>query len=338
MPKGSKQKFKLYRLAQIMQEQTDEDHFITMPQIMAALAEYDITADRKSVYADLRDLEVLGIEVEGEPVGNRYHYHVVDRPFELPELKLLVDAIQSSKFITEKKTNALIRKLEKLVSKYDAQKLQRQVFVSGRIKTMNESIYYTIDAIHNAISENKKIRFQYFQWNVKKEMELRHDGGWYHISPWGLLWENENYYLVGYDDKADKIKHYRVDKMLHIKTSEEVREGKEHFQKLDLAAYAKKSFGMFGGKEQSVKLLVENSLAGVIVDRFGKDVMMIPADADHFTVSVDVQVSSQFISWVFALGSQAKIVSPKNVVNQVRKEIEKLAEQYALPIENRREN
>ena len=156
MPKGSKQKFKLYRLAQIMQEQTDEDHFITMPQIMAALAEYDITADRKSVYADLRDLEVLGIEVEGEPVGNRYHYHVVDRPVELPELKLLVDAIQSSKFITEKKTNALIRKLEKLVSKYDAQKLQRQVFVSGRIKTMNESIYYTIDAIHNAISENKK--------------------------------------------------------------------------------------------------------------------------------------------------------------------------------------
>ena len=338
MPKGSNQKFKLYRLAQIMQEQTDDEHYITMPEIMDGLAKYDVTADRKSVYNDLRDLSVLGIDVEGEPVGNRYHYHVVNRAFELPELKLLVDAIQSSKFITEKKSNALIKKLETLVSKYDAQKLQRQVFVSGRIKTMNESIYYTVDAIHKAISENKKIKFQYYQWNVKKEPELRHGGAYYHISPWGLLWDHENYYLIGYDSRAEQIRHYRVDKMLHILLSEEIREGKEEFQKIDMASYSKKSFGMFGGKEQSVKLLVENSLAGVIVDRFGKDVMMIPADADHFTVSVDVQVSSQFISWVFALGSQAKIVSPKNVVNQVRKEIEKLAEQYALPIENRREN
>ena len=173
MPKGSNQKFKLYRLAQIMQEKTDDEHYITMPEIMKELAKYDITADRKSIYNDLRDLSVLGIEVEGEPDGNRYHYHVVDRAFELPELKLLVDAIQSSKFITEKKSNALIKKLETLVSKYDAQKLQRQVFVSGRIKTMNESIYYTVDAIHNAISADKKIKFQYYQWNVKKEMEIQ---------------------------------------------------------------------------------------------------------------------------------------------------------------------
>ena len=158
MPKGTNQKFKLYRLAQIMLEKTDEEHYITMPEIMESLAEYNITADRKSIYTDLRDLSVLGIEVEGEPVGNRYHYHVVNRMFELPELKLLVDAIQSSKFITEKKTNALIKKLEKMVSEYDAQKLQRQVYVSGRIKTMNESIYYTVDTIHNAYTENKTIK------------------------------------------------------------------------------------------------------------------------------------------------------------------------------------
>lgn len=229
MPKGKNQKFKLYRLAQIMLENTDEEHYITMPEIKEKLEEYEVTADRKSIYNDLKDLEKLGIEVEGEPVGNRYHYHVVERPFELPELKLLVDAIQSSKFITQKKTNTLIKKLEKLVSKYDAQKLQRQVYVSGRIKTMNESIYYTVDAIHNAISENRKIKFQYYQWNVKKEMELRHDGAWYHISPWGLSWDDENYYLVGYDSEAELIKHYRVDKMLRIKMSTEAREGKEHF-------------------------------------------------------------------------------------------------------------
>ena len=325
MPRGTNQKFKLYRLAKIMLERTDDDHYITMPEIIDALGEYDITADRKSIYSDLRDLEVLGIEVEGEKVGNRFHYHVVSRTFELPELKLLVDAIQSSKFITESKTNALIKKLEQLVSKYEAMKLQRQVFVSGRIKTMNESIYY---AIHHAISENKKIRFQYFQWNVKKEMELRHNGAWYHISPWGLSWDDENYYLVGYDSDGGKIKHYRVDKMLHIQMTDEKREGKECFKKLDMADYARKSFGMYGGKEQKVKLRVANDLAGVIIDRFGKNVMMIPEDEAHFTVNVDVHVSKQFLGWIISLGEGVKIISPDEVVDQMKKEIERLARQY----------
>ena len=328
MPKGTNQKFKLYRLAQIMLEKTDDDHYITMPEILSSLEAYGITADRKSIYNDLRDLEVLGIEGEGEPVGGRYHYRVLNRPFELPELKLLVDAIQSSKFITERKTNALIKKLEQLVSRYEAVKLQRQVYVSGRIKTMNESIYYTVDAIHNAISENKKIRFQYYQWNVKKEMELRHGGAFYHISPWGLSWDDENYYLVGYDSEADTLKHYRVDKMLHIQMSDEKREGQEHFERLDMADYAKKSFGMFGGKEQKVKLLVKNELAGVMIDRFGKDIMMIPKDENYFTVNVDVHVSNQFLGWVFSLGDGVKIISPDEVVEQMKQEVERLQQQY----------
>lgn len=328
MPKGTNQKFKLYRLAQIMLERTDDDHYITMPEIITALGEYEITADRKSIYTDLKDLEVLGIEVEGEPAGKGYHYHVVSRPFELPELKLLVDAIQSSKFITEKKTNTLIRKLEKLVSRYEAMKLQRQVYVSGRIKTMNESIYYTVDAIHNAISENKKIRFQYYQWNVKKEMELRREGAYYCVSPWGLSWDDENYYLVGYDSEAGEIRHYRVDKMLHIRMMEEAREGREHFQKLDMADYAKKSFGMFGGKEEKVKLLVDNSLAGVMIDRFGKDIIMVPGKGEHFTVNVTVHVSSQFLGWIFSLGEKVKILGPEEVIQAMRREGERLTEQY----------
>ena len=328
MPKGKNQKFKLYCLAQIMLEQTDEEHYISMPEIIEALAAYDITADRKSLYQDLRDLEKLGIEVEGEATGNRYHYHVISRFFELPELKLLVDAIQSSKFITERKSNTLIKKLERLVSKYEAQKLQRQVYVSGRIKTMNESIYYTVDAIHNAISENRKIKFQYYQWNIKKEMELRHNGAWYHISPWGLSWDDENYYLVGFDSEAGLIKHYRVDKMLHISMSEEKREGSEYFTKLDMAEYAKKSFGMYGGEEQTVKLLVDNSLAGVVIDRFGKDVMLIPTDGDRFTVSVNVRVSRQFMGWVFSLGEKVKIIGPDLVIQQMREEVARLVRQY----------
>ena len=330
MPKGTNQKFKLYRLAQIMMKKTDEEHYITMPEIKEALAEYDITADRKSLYNDRRDLEILGIEVEGEQDGNRYHYHVVNRPFELPELKLLVDAIQSSKFITEKKSNSLIKKLETMVSEYDAQKLQRQVYVSGRIKAMNESIYYTVDAIHNAISENKKIRFQYFQWNVKKEPQLRHGGAWYHISPWGLSWDDENYYLVGFDSEAGLIKHFRVDKMLRIALSNETREGREHFKKLDMADYARKSFGMFGGEEETVKLQVSNGLAGVIIDRFGKDVMMIPVDEDHFNVSVDVHVSRQFLGWVFSLGESVRILGPEAVVDQMKAETQRLIGQYDI--------
>ena len=328
MPKGTNQKFKLYRLAQIMLEKTDDEHYITMPEILSSLEAYGVTADRKSIYNDLRDLEVLGIEVEGEPVGGRYHYHVLNRPFELPELKLLVDAIQSSKFITERKTNALIKKLEQLVSQYEAVKLQRQVYVSGRIKTMNESIYYTVDAIHNAISENKKIRFQYYQWNVKKEMELRHGGAFYHISPWGLSWDDENYYLVGYDSESDTLKHYRVDKMLHIQMSDEKREGQEYFERLNMADYAKKSFGMFGGKEQKVKLLVKNELAGVMIDRFGKDIMMIPKEEKYFTVNVDVHISNQFLGWVFSLGDGVKIISPDEVVEQMKQEVERLQKQY----------
>ena len=330
MPKGTNQKLKLYYLAKIMQERTDEEHFITMPEILEALAGYGVTADRKSIYTDLKDLEHLGIEVEGEPVGNRYHYHGVGRQFELPELKLLVDAIQSSKFVTARKSNELIKKLETLASKYEAAKLQRQVFVSGRIKTMNESIYYNVDEIQNAISENRKIKFHYFQWNVKKEMDLRHEGAYYHISPWGLSWDDENYYLVGYDSEAGTIKHYRVDKMLHIRMTEEVREGKDHFKKLDMAEYTKKSFGMFGGKEAKVKLLVKNALAGVIIDRFGKDVMMIPADADHFTVNVDVRVSSQFLGWIISLGEGVKILTPEEVVEQMKQEIERLVRQYEV--------
>lgn len=332
MPKGINQKFKIYYLAKIMLARTDEEHYITMPEIIKELSRYEVTAERKSIYNDLKDLEKIGIEVEGGPIGKGFHYHVVNRQFELPELKLLVDAIQSSRFITERKSNQLIKKLESFVSEHEAKRLQRQVYVSGRIKTMNESIYYNVDAIHNAIAENKKIHFQYYQWNVKKEMELRHGGAWYHISPWGLSWDNENYYLVGFDSKSGKIKHYRVDKMLRISMSEDRREGKEYFKKLDMASYTKKSFGMFGGEEQKVKLLVHNSMAGVIIDRFGKDVMLIPADSEHFFVNVDVQVSNQFISWVFALGKEAKIVGPESVLKKVSAYIKRLNEQYDIAV------
>ena len=328
MSRGANQKFKIYRLAQIMLERTDEEHYLTMPEIIAALKEYDIPADRKSLYADLKDLEILGIEVEGAQIGHRYRYHVLNHPFELPELKLLVDAIQSSKFYYRRENECTDQKLEKLVSKYDAMKLQRQVYVSGRIKTMNESIYYTVDAIHNAIAQNKKIRFQYFQWNVKKEMELRHGGAYYHISPWGLSWDDENYYLVAFDGNSGIIKHYRVDKMRKIEILDEARDGREEFEEFDAAKYAKKVFGMFTGDEQRVKIQFDNKLIGVVIDRFGQDIMIIPKGVDQFVVNVNVKVSNMFLGWIIGLGDGAKILEPESVVDEVKQITERLKEQY----------
>ena len=330
MPKSSNQKLKLIYLMKILLERTDETHSITMSEIIDALAAYDISAERKSLYNDIENLRVYGLDVIGTQEDRTYSYHIGNRQFELAELKLLVDSVQSAKFITAKKSNELIKKIEGLASKYEASQLHRQVFVAGRVKTMNESIYYNVDRIHTAIAENSRITFQYFQWNVDKKMELRHGGSLYEVSPWSLSWDDENYYLVGFDSKAGKIKHYRVDKILRIQMSKEEREGKEHFQKLDMADYAKKSFGMFGGKEQTVKLLVHNSLAGVIIDRFGKDIMMIPEDEQYFTVNVDVHISRQFLGWVFSLGEQVRILKPDEVVVEMKKEIKRLNQQYQL--------
>ena len=329
MARGTNQKLKLYYLVQIMLAKTDEEHSLTMPQIIQELGKYDITAERKSIYLDFDDMtDKLGIEIVKEQKGRETYYHVASREFELAEVKLLIDAIQSSKFITEKKSSALIRKIKKFVSEYQAKQLQRQVFVQGRIKTMNETIYYGVDDIHRAISENRKIRFKYYQWNIKKELVPRHNGDWITVSPWALTWDDENYYLIGYDSDAEQIRHYRVDKMLRIQMSKEDREGREHFKKLDMADYARKSFGMFRGEEQQVKLLVNNRMAGVIIDRFGKEVMMIPADADHFRVSVDVHVSPQFLSWIISLGDDVKIIGPEDVAERMREEIRRLSRQY----------
>lgn len=330
MAKSENQKLKLYYLSKIMRELTDEDHYLSMAEILQKLEEYGVPAERKSVYKDMEALEMMGLEIEKVKIGKEHLYHNISRTFEMAELKLLVDAIQSSKFITERKSEELIRKLEGLISKHEAKQLHRQIFLTDRIKTVNEKIYYNVDEIYNAMSQNRQITFQYFQWNVKKEMVLRHDGKRYMISPWGLSWDDENYYLVGYDSEEQKIKHFRVDKMLKIQLTDLKREGNEQLKGLNMATYTKKSFGMFGGVERRVKLLVTNGMAGVIIDRFGKDVNMIPYDEEHFTVNVDVQVSNQFLGWIFSLGNHVKIVAPDDVLQKAKDEISRLIIQYGL--------
>ncbi len=330
MAKGMNQKLKILRLMQILLENTDDDHSLTMEQILNELGKYDISAERKSIYSDIEALRLYGMDIVGEKKNRTYYYHVGERKFELAELKLLVDAVQSSKFITEKKSNKLINKLSKFLSKYDARKLKRQVYVSGRIKTMNESIYYNVDIIHEAIASNVMIKFKYYKWNQDKNLVLRNGGDFYCVSPWGLLWDAENYYLIAYDSVVETMKHYRVDKMQMIDLTKEKRKGRQCFCEYDMAIYTKKHFGMFHGKEEKVKLKFDNELAGVVIDRFGKEVLIRKSDDQHFIVNVDVVVSEQFLGWVFALGEGVKIIEPDNVVKQMKEHLKKQIEMYKV--------
>lgn len=334
MGKSTKQKLKILYLMRILLEKTDETHQIDMNTILESLRAYDIEAERKSVYSDISLLRDYGLDIIGEKRNNNYLYHIGSRDFELAELKLLVDSVQSAKFITEKKSNELIKKLEGLASKYEANKLQRQVFVAERVKTMNESIYYNIDRIHEAIGSNRKIKFQYFRWTETMEQELRRNGDFYVVSPWALSCDDANYYLIAYDGEEQKIKHFRVDKMLHIDSLCEPREGRDGFKNFNMAVYAKKLFGMFDGEEQNVKLLCDNSNAGIIIDRFGKDIALLPYDDSHFTVTVRVALSGQFLGWIFGLGEGIKIIGPEKAKRRAMEEVVRLNRQYMQPEEN----
>ena len=301
---------------------------VTTSDIIDYLAEHGIKAERKTVYADLNTLKEYGYEISKEKKDGNYYYTLLDRDFQLPELKLLVDAVQASKFISAKKSSELIKKIENLASVYQAKQLQRQVFVSNRIKTNYENVYYNVDELNLAINENRKIKFDYYEWNLSKEMVLRKNGHKNDISPWSLAWDDENYYLVAFDGNSGIIKHYRVDKMRKIEILDEARDGREEFEEFDAAKYAKKVFGMFTGDEQRVKIQFANKLIGVVIDRFGQDIMIIPKGVDQFVVNVNVKVSNMFLGWIIGLGDGAKILEPESVVDEVKQITERLKEQY----------
>lgn len=327
------QKQKLLYLRRIMLEKTDENHGLTSSEILAELAAYGIQAERKSLYDDLQVLEKFGMDI-CKTKSSTVKYYVGSRDFELPELKLLVDAIQSSKFITEKKSFSLIHKLEGLASVYEGKELQRQVVISNRAKTMNERIYYLVDNIQNAIATDRKISFRYYRWEldysgmekiVKRE---KVKVGGYAASPWSLCWDDENYYLIAYDSSSNSIKHYRVDKMDKIRLLDEPRDGGKTFEKFDLAGYSKGVFSMFGGTKTNVRLSVDNDCVGVIADRFGKDIYVTKESDSTFSVSVDVMTSKQFYAWVFGLGGKVRIISPQNVVDEFKKQLENVNESF----------
>lgn len=302
-----------------MQEKTDDEHSLTMSQIMDELEKYDVTAERKSIYNDFQDMtDKFGIEIIKEQIGRETYYHVGSRQFELAEVKLLIDAIQSSKFITRAKSRELIAKIKSFVSEHQAKQLQRQVFINDRVKTMNESVYYNVDDIHTAINENQKIKFRYYKWDITGKLVPRHGGDWFVVSPWALTWDDENYYLVAFDDYDHKIKHYRVDKMMKISIVEAKRDGKEAFKDFDMAAYSKSTFGMYQGNKTRVTITFANYMCGVFLDRFGKDITFRKVDDVRSELSVDVNVSPQFFGWIFSLGKDVRVTGPSEVVDQMR--------------------
>jgi len=323
----SQVKLRTLYIMKMLLEKTDEKYTMSAADIDTALRDYGMSADRKTVYNDIETLREFGMDVL-QVKGTNGGYYIGSRKFELPELKLLVDAVQASKFISRKKSEELIRKLESLASEHDARQLQRNVFIYNRPKTGNETIYYNVDQIHTAILENRQIQYQYAEWTVRKELKPKKQGAVYTVSPWSLTWDDANYYLIAYDEKADCMKHYRVDKMQRACVTERERIGKERFQDFDLVEFSKKTFSMYGGHDEEVTLQCGNELVGVILDRFGTDVMIIPADDGQFRVRVLVAVSPQFFGWGTGIGSGIRITGPGMVQKEYREYLKEILQGY----------
>lgn len=312
MARLENQKLKLVALRDILLSKTDEEHPLSTADLVEELEKLGIHAERKSIYTDIQALEYYGMDII--TVRNRSnYYYVAHREFELPELKTLVDVVQSARFITEKKSRELISKLEHQTSIYEAKQLSRNVIITNRSKTQNENIFYNVDMIHHALAEDKQIRFFYYEWNTQKQLVPRRGGKEYIISPWALIWDNENYYLLGYDASVSMLKHYRVDKMKRMQELSEPRLGKEVMDRFDMASFQRATFGMYSGDEVMVKLVASAQLTGVILDRFGTGITLRPLDDSTIEAYVPVKISTQFFGWLTALGTGIQIASPESV-------------------------
>ena len=327
MPRKEGQKRKLLVLLDILARETDEKHPLSVPQLVERLQERGVVAERKSVYDDLNTLNNMPdspyeiVQQRGRGGG----YYMTEAPFELAELKLLVDAVYASKFITARKSKILIDKLGQFTSKYRQEELDRKVLVSGRIKSTDEKILYTVDALHSAITAGQQVQFKYCDWNLQKKMTPRHDGQLYRISPWVLVWENANYYLIAYTE--GRLKHYRVDKMQAV--HQLTREGADEYANFDVNTYMQQMFGMFNGPLKRVTLLCENRFAGAMIDRFGTGVTLVRnPDGDHFNVVVNVQVSPRFYGWVAGFGTGIEILDPPSVRAEMKKKLDELEGLY----------
>ena len=315
MPRSANQKLKLLYLKDILSKYTDEDHPLSATAICDILRECDVDAERKSIYDDMGMLAAYGLDIM-KINGRDGGFFLGEREFELAELKLLIDAVMSSKFITKRKSDQLIKKITAFASDYDSDELKRQLHSINRIKGQNESILYTVDDINAAIRNNKKIEFKYCEWTKEIKLRPKKNGDLYVVSPITLIWDDEYYYLVAYDSEAGIVKHYRVDKIKDIAITDEARE--KPAEKIDMSAYSGKMFGMFGGKTVTVGFQCPEDKIGILIDRFGQDVKVTGGAGDRLTVHTQAVLSGQFYGWVASVGPDIRLVSPSEAVNGMR--------------------
>jgi len=320
--KMGNQRLKILYLYKILLEKTDENHSISMPEIIAELERFGIIAGRKAIYEDIEALRLYGLDIVSNK-GKNAGYNVISRDFELPELKLLADAVSSARFLTDTKSAKLLKKIEGLCSVHEGKEIQRQVYVANRAKSINERIYLNVDKIHKAINEQKQIEFKYFDYDLKKQKKYR--DGMRRCSPYALTWDDEKYYLIAnYEKYSDEFTNFRVDRMDDVK----IIENSEYkaLKDFDMSDYINSTFSMFSGKTQSVKLRFTNNLINVVIDRFGKDVIIIPDGDEHFMVRVNVKAEPTFFGWLFMFGKNAEILEPNSVREEFFKQLTEVAD------------
>ncbi|MBE5055409.1 WYL domain-containing protein [Pseudoflavonifractor sp. DSM 107456] len=306
---------RIIELLRFLYQQTDEAHAVTVSEMIEYLKSKGIPSVRQTVYTDLEALDTAGIDiVQIKSTQNRYF--IGSRIFEYPELKMLVDAVASSKVISAKKSQALIQKLGQLTSIQQAEQLQRLASLSSRVKPHNEKVYYIIDSIQTAILDQHQISFQYYEYTPEKKKILKHDGYRYILDPYALEWKNDHYYLIGYSHKHKGIAHFRVDRLTSVEPLDSKFQPMPDF---DVAAYTNKMVDMFAAEHaEQVKLLCSNELMRVIIDHYGEDIEISPYDDTHFTVIIEVNPSGTFYGWVFKFMGKIRILSPQSCVDKMQ--------------------
>lgn len=324
MAKMPNQKMKALYIMDYLMRNTDEEHPAPMREIIAYLESCGISAERKSIYSDIEGLQLFGVDILSCPKG----YYVVSREFELPELKMLVDCVSASKFITEKKSKSLIKKIEALASRHEAGKLQRQVYIADRIKAANEDIYRSADTLSEAINEKRKVSFRYFEYDLDKKRKYRNGGSEYVVSPYSLTVSDENYYLISHYPKHEGLTHFRVDRMSDIKIIDEISTDVDFVmgENFSVGEYSKKLFSMYSGENKRVEIVCENAMMNSVIDRFGKDIFVTKVDEGHFKVYVNVDLSPTFFAWIFTFGGKMKISAPEEAKMQFQNVLKKFME------------
>lgn len=324
----SRQKQKLLRMEFLFRNKTDENHPLTGNQLIEMLSADGIKAERKTIYDDIATLCDSGLNIETTKKGHSNAYYLGERLFQDEELFVLADAVASSKFLTIKKSNELIKKLQTLTSEYKAGELRRSIYVDNRTKAFNESIYYNINTIQNGIFCDRQISFKYFEFNFEKKKQLKHGGETYTVSPFQLIWENDNYYLACYCSKHEKICRYRVDRMTMVELTDTKRRELSESEEKELKNQ-KSLYSMYGGREETLRIRFDNSLMNVVVDRFGEKVICHPDSENSFFINTEVQLAPTFWGWLFQFGSKAKILAPDYVADIARERLGELMKAYS---------